>query len=180
MEETLPTMMESTTGKEGSEGISSTAIGVAGGSVIIMILVVLAILVLVVRWSYKKRHNNSNEQDRVYDEVVDMKSNPSYDAINRQSCDEAKPSDHQYSYLIDPEELSLYEEGTIKIETNPSFQKSTGEGKADVVAGFERKASEPYVQPDEVYHKEDYDKMEASPTLEHTDKTTYITILPYI
>ena len=37
-----------------------------------MVLIVLAILVLVVRWSYKKQHNNSNEQDRVYDEVVDM------------------------------------------------------------------------------------------------------------
>ena len=52
MEETLPTMME-TTDKEGSEGISSTVIGAAGGSALIMILVVLAILVLVVRWSLR-------------------------------------------------------------------------------------------------------------------------------
>ena len=47
-------------------------------------------------------------------------------------------------------------EGTIKMETSPS-QKSTGNSKADDVADFERKASEPYVQPDEIYHKEDND-----------------------
>ena len=61
------------------------------------------------------------------------------------------------------------------METNPS-QKSTGNSKADDVADFERKASEPMYSLMKFTTK----KTMTSPTLEHTDKTTYITTLPYI